>query len=53
MVHVPYHGASAALADLIGGQVQVMFAAVTSSIEYCRFRSIADSHSGALRTAFR
>jgi tripartite-type tricarboxylate transporter receptor subunit TctC len=44
MVHVPYRGASAALADLIGGQVQVMFAAVTSSIEYIkagRLRALA------------
>jgi tripartite-type tricarboxylate transporter receptor subunit TctC len=36
MVHVPYRGAAPALADLIGGQVQVLFAAVTSSIEHVR-----------------
>jgi tripartite-type tricarboxylate transporter receptor subunit TctC len=40
MVHVPYRGASLALADLIGGQVQVMFAAVTSSIEYIKSGSL-------------
>jgi tripartite-type tricarboxylate transporter receptor subunit TctC len=36
MVHVPYRGAAPALADLIGGQVQVLFASVTSSIEYIK-----------------
>jgi tripartite-type tricarboxylate transporter receptor subunit TctC len=36
MVHVPYRGASPALADLMGGQVQVLFIAVTSSIEYIK-----------------
>src|SRR5262245_42684055 len=36
MVHVPYRGGSPALADLIGGQVQVLFIAVPSSIEYIR-----------------
>ncbi len=36
MVHVPYRGAGPALTDLIGGQVQVMFDAVTSSIEQIR-----------------
>jgi tripartite-type tricarboxylate transporter receptor subunit TctC len=35
-VHVPYRGAAPALTDLIAGQVQVMFADITSSIEYIR-----------------
>ena len=41
MVHVPYRGAAPALADMIGGQVQVMFDNVPSSLEHVR--------SGALR----
>jgi tripartite-type tricarboxylate transporter receptor subunit TctC len=36
MVHVPYRGAGPALADLLGGQVQVMFDTAISSIEYIR-----------------
>jgi len=36
LVHVPYRGAGPALVDLIGGQVQVMFASMSSSIEYVR-----------------
>jgi tripartite-type tricarboxylate transporter receptor subunit TctC len=36
LVHVPYRGAAPALTDLLGGQVQVMFASVPSSIEYVR-----------------
>jgi tripartite-type tricarboxylate transporter receptor subunit TctC len=36
MVHVPYRGAGPALTDLIGGQVQVMFDSLPSSIEYIR-----------------
>jgi tripartite-type tricarboxylate transporter receptor subunit TctC len=35
MVHVPYRGA-AAMTDLIGGQVQVMFPDMPTSIEYIR-----------------
>ena len=36
MVHVPYRGAAPALTDLLGGQVQVMFASMPSSIEHIR-----------------
>jgi tripartite-type tricarboxylate transporter receptor subunit TctC len=36
MVHIPYRGAAPALTDLIGGQVQAMFATMPSSIEYIR-----------------
>ena len=36
MVHVPYRGAAPAITDLIGGQVQVMFATLAASIEYIR-----------------
>jgi tripartite-type tricarboxylate transporter receptor subunit TctC len=36
IVHVPYRGAAPAITDLIGGQVQVMFPDMPSSIEYIR-----------------
>src|SRR4029450_4208337 len=36
MVHVPYRGSAPALTDLLGGQVQVMFDNLPSSIEYVR-----------------
>jgi tripartite-type tricarboxylate transporter receptor subunit TctC len=36
MVHVPYRGSAPALADLIGGQVQVTFDPLPSSIEFIR-----------------
>jgi tripartite-type tricarboxylate transporter receptor subunit TctC len=36
MVHVPYRGGGPALADLLGGQVQVMFPGPGSSIAYIR-----------------
>ncbi|HEX9558387.1 MAG TPA: tripartite tricarboxylate transporter substrate binding protein, partial [Reyranella sp.] len=36
MVHVPYRGQAPALADLLGGQVQVLFATSPASIEYVR-----------------
>jgi tripartite-type tricarboxylate transporter receptor subunit TctC len=44
MVHVPYRGVAPALADLIAGQVQVMFFTTVSSIEYIkavRLRALA------------
>jgi tripartite-type tricarboxylate transporter receptor subunit TctC len=36
MVHVPYRGGAPALTDLLGGQVQVYFGPISSSIEYIR-----------------
>jgi tripartite-type tricarboxylate transporter receptor subunit TctC len=36
MLHVPYRGAALALTDLIGGQVDVMFDNMPSSIEHIR-----------------
>ena len=36
LVHVPYRGASPALTDLIGGQVQVMFAGLAGAIQYVK-----------------
>ena len=36
MQHVPYRGTAPAFNDLLGGQVQVMFSATVSSIEYIR-----------------
>jgi tripartite-type tricarboxylate transporter receptor subunit TctC len=36
MVHVPYRGSTPALTDMLGGQVQVMFDALPSSIEHVR-----------------
>jgi len=36
LVHVPYRGAGPAVIDLLGGQVDVMFNAVATSIEYIK-----------------
>ncbi len=36
LVHVPYRGAGPALADLIGGQVQVYFTPMSAAVEYIR-----------------
>jgi tripartite-type tricarboxylate transporter receptor subunit TctC len=36
MLHVPYRGVAPALTDLLGGQVQVIFASMPASIEYVR-----------------
>jgi len=44
LVHVPYRGQGPALTDLLGGQVQVMFAITVASIEYIktgRLRALA------------
>jgi tripartite-type tricarboxylate transporter receptor subunit TctC len=51
MVHVPYRGAAPALTDLLGGQVQLYFAGVASSIEYIRAgRLRAFAVTGATRS---
>ena len=36
MVHVPYRGSAPAVTDLLGGQVQVMFDPLSSSIEHIK-----------------
>jgi tripartite-type tricarboxylate transporter receptor subunit TctC len=36
LVHVPYRGNGPALTDLLGGQVEVLFASLPSSIEYIK-----------------
>jgi tripartite-type tricarboxylate transporter receptor subunit TctC len=36
MLHVPYRGGAPAIADLVGGQVQVMFDLLSDSIQYIR-----------------
>ena len=36
MVHVPYRGSPPALTDLLGGQVQVMFASMPAAIEFIK-----------------
>src|SRR5262245_28957256 len=44
LVHVPYRGSAPALTDMIGGQVQVMFDTLNSSIEHIkagRLRALA------------
>ncbi len=36
IVHVPYKGAGPALTDLVGGQVQIMFTGVSSTLPYVK-----------------
>ncbi len=36
MTHIPYRGTGPAIADLLGGQVQVMFGSAPSSVQYIR-----------------
>jgi tripartite-type tricarboxylate transporter receptor subunit TctC len=50
MVHVPYRGLAPALTDLLGGQVQVAFGSVPSSIEHIRTGKL---RSLAVTTAMR
>ena len=41
MVHVPYRGTGPALSDLLGGQVQVMFATMPAALEYIKTGKLA------------
>jgi tripartite-type tricarboxylate transporter receptor subunit TctC len=53
MIHVPYRGTGPAITDLLGGQVQVMFASAPSSIEYIRreaLRALAVTTATRLET---
>jgi hypothetical protein len=43
IVHIPYRGSAPALTDLIGGQVQVMFDTVTSTVLWPRRHSLTRS----------
>jgi tripartite-type tricarboxylate transporter receptor subunit TctC len=50
VVHVPYRGAAPALSDVLGGQVQAMFASLPSAIELIRagkLRALAVSAGAA------
>ena len=40
MIHVPYRGQGPAVTDLLGGQVQVMFGTMPTTVEYIRSRSL-------------
>jgi tripartite-type tricarboxylate transporter receptor subunit TctC len=51
MVHIPYRGAGPALTDLIGGQVQVYFDQVASSLQHIqagRLKALAVAWNGRL-----
>ena len=50
MVHVPYRGEASGLADMLGGQMQVMFPTATGSIEYIKAGRL---HALAVTTAGR
>jgi tripartite-type tricarboxylate transporter receptor subunit TctC len=53
MVHVPYRGGGPAMTDLIGGQVQIAFEDISSSIEHVRagkLRAIAVTAAARLET---
>jgi tripartite-type tricarboxylate transporter receptor subunit TctC len=51
LLHVPYRGSTPALTDLIGGQVQVLFNPLPSTIEYIRAGTLrALAVTGATRS---
>jgi tripartite-type tricarboxylate transporter receptor subunit TctC len=53
MLHVPYRGGAPAIADLLGGQVQIMFDLMSDSIQYIkadRLRPLAVTTAARLPT---
>jgi tripartite-type tricarboxylate transporter receptor subunit TctC len=50
MIHVPYRGGGAAMADLLSGQLEVYIGAMTSSLEYVKAGRL---HALAVSTATR
>ncbi|HYH42244.1 MAG TPA: tripartite tricarboxylate transporter substrate binding protein [Burkholderiales bacterium] len=53
LVHIPYKGTGPALADLVGGQVQVMISALPGTIPFIQGkRLVALATTGAKRSAF-
>jgi hypothetical protein len=52
MIHVPYRGGAPALTDLIGGQVQVMFAGDRTQSEECSYRR-PTANSGRVFAIYR
>ena len=56
IVHVPYKGAGPALTDLVGGQVQIMFTGVSSTLPYVksgRLKALGVSSEKRLRDTAR
>ena len=51
IVHVPYKGGGPALADVVGGQVQMTFDTIGTSLQLCATAACARSRS-AIRPAF-
>jgi tripartite-type tricarboxylate transporter receptor subunit TctC len=52
MQHVPYRGEGAAFTDLVGGQIQVMFATISGSVDFVRnhqLRALAVTSVGRSR----
>ena len=56
LVHVPYHGSTPALIDLLAGQVQVMFDVTPTSLPHIRagkLKPLGGDHAGAARLPAR
>jgi tripartite-type tricarboxylate transporter receptor subunit TctC len=52
LVHIPYRGSSGARTDVMGGQVEVMFDAVTTMVEQIKAGKVkAIATTGKVRSA--